>query len=223
MLFVTFFREKVNKFLLFVQNKWRLHGIVRFNQSVIIAKGASFEGAASIGDGSFFSGKMGYGSYMCENCHITGDIGRFTSIAAEVRSAQGTHPLGSPFATTSPMFYSLRKQTMTTFAKEQRFNELRSPIKIGNDCWIGVRAFIAGGVTVGDGAVILAGAVVTKDVPPYAVVGGVPAKVLKYRFDEDTIAFLLHTKWWDKPIDWLRNNSDLLCDVDRLRKMLDEN
>lgn len=223
MFIITGFREIIHKWSLFFQNKRRLHGIVRFNSSVFIAKGSLFEGADSIGDGSSFSGNMGYGSYMCEDCHITGSIGRFTSIAAEVRSAQGTHPTGSPFATTSPMFYSLRKQTMTTFATEQRFEELRPPVKIGNDCWIGTRAFLAGGVTVGDGAVILAGAVVTKDVPSYAVVGGVPAKILKYRYDEETVAFLLRTKWWDKPIDWLRNNSDLLCDVDRLKKVLGEN
>lgn len=222
MFLVTGIRERIHKWTLFLQNKRRFHGIVRFNSSVTIAKGSSFEGADSIGDGSFFSGSMGYGSYMCEDCHITGDIGRFTSIAAEVRSAQGIHPTGSPFATTSPMFYSLRKQTMTTFSTEQRFKELRPPVKIGNDCWIGARSFLAGGVTVGDGAIILAGAVVTKDIPPFAVVGGVPANVLKYRYDEETIAFLLRTKWWEKPIDWLQKNSDLLCDIERLKKELGE-
>lgn len=111
---------------------------------------------------------------------------------------------------------------MTTFAKEQRFNELRPPVKIGNDCWIGTRVFLAGGITVGDGAVILAGAVVTKDVPPFAVVGGVPAKILRYRYDTETIDFLQHIRWWEKPIEWLNQNSHLFCDIDQLRKVLDE-
>ena len=222
MFILTGIRQAARKWSLFLRNKRRFHGIVRFNSSVRIVEGSSFEGSDSIGDGSSFAGRMGYGSYMCEDCHIVGEIGRFTSIAAEVRSAQGIHPTGAPFATTSPMFYSLRKQTMTTFSTEQRFEELRPPVKIGNDCWIGVRVFLSGGVTVGDGAVILSGAVVTKDVPPYAIVGGVPARILRYRYDEETIDFLLRTKWWDKPLDWLRDNSHLLCDIEQLKKALDE-
>ena len=222
MFIITHIQESLRKERLFLRNKRKFHGIVRFNRTVKIVEGSSFEGSDSIGDRSTFAGRMGYGSYMCDNCHIVGDIGRFTSIAAEVRSTQGVHPTGAPFATTSPMFYSLCKQTMTTFATEQRFDELKSPVKIGNDCWIGTRVFLAGGVTVGDGAILLAGAVVTKDIPPYAIVGGVPARVLRYRYDEETIAFLKQVKWWDKPLDWLRDNSHLLCDIEQLKKALNE-
>lgn len=222
MLIISGITRRYKRWTLFLHNKLRWHGVVRFNASVKIAKGSEFEGADSIGDGSSFSGRMGYGSYLCEGCHIVGNIGRFTSIAAEVRSAQGIHPTDAPFATTSPMFYSLRKQTMTTFATEQRFEELRSPVQIGNDCWIGARAFLTGGITIGDGAVVLAGAVVTKDVPPYAVVGGVPAKVLRYRYDEETIASLIRIQWWNKSLDWLRANSHLLCNVEELKKELGE-
>lgn len=222
MFIITGIRQALRKWSLFLRNKRRFHGIVRFNSSVWIAEGSSFEGSDSIGDGSSFAGNMGYGSYLCENCHIVGDIGRFSSIAAEVRAAQGIHPTSAPFATTSPMFYSLRKQTMTTFSPEQRFEELRPPVKIGNDCWIGARVFLSGGVTVGDGAVILAGAVVTKDIPPYAIAGGIPARILRYRYDPETIDFLLRTKWWDKPLGWLRDNSHLLCDIEQMKKALDE-
>ena len=222
MFILTHIQESIRKEILFLRNKRKFHGIVRFSRTVKIVEGSSFEGSDSIGDRSTFAGRMGYGSYMCENCHIVGDIGRFTSIAAEVRSAQGVHPTGAPFATTSPMFYSLRKQTMTTFATEQRFDELKPPVKIGNDCWIGTRVFLAGGVTVGDGAILLAGAVVTKDIPPYAVAGGVPARILRYRYDEETMAFLKQARWWDKPLDWLRDNSHLLCDIEQLKKVLNE-
>ena len=222
MFLISSIEQRYKRWKQFFRNKSRWHGIVRFNSSVRIAEGSSFEGANSIGDNSSFAGSMGYGSYMCEYCHLTGDIGRFTSIAAEVRSSQGIHPTETPFATTSPVFYSLRKQSMVTFATEQRFEELRPPIRIGNDCWIGTRAFLAGGVTVGDGAVILSGAVVTKDVPPYAIVGGVPARVLRYRYDEETISFLLRTTWWNKSLDWLRSNSHLLCDIKQLKTILDE-
>ena len=84
--------------------------------------------------------------------------------------------------------FGFRKGISETFIK---------PCEIGNDVWIGDNVFIKSGVKIGDGAVVGAGAVVTKDVPPYAVVVGVPARVIKYRFDEKTIAELLELKWWD--------------------------
>ncbi len=98
------------------------------------------------------------------------------------------------------------------------FEELRPMAIIGNDCWIGENVFYVGGITIGDGAVVLAGAVVTKDVPPYAIVGGVPAKVLKYRYDDDTIQFLLRIKWWNNSIEWLRENWQLMTDIDKLKE-----
>lgn len=210
-------------YIQFLRLKMRWHGIVRFNRSVRMADDAMFEGANSIGDGSYFSGHMGYGSYMCGGCYLEGTIGRFSSIGADVRSARGTHPIAYPYATTSPVFFSLRKQAMDTFATAEKFDELLPHVTIGNDCWIGNRVEIKGGTTVSDGAVVLAGAVVTHDVPPYAVVGGVPAKILRYRYDDATIAWLLKVRWWDKPIDWLRENWELMCDMDKLREALDDN
>jgi acetyltransferase-like isoleucine patch superfamily enzyme len=171
-----------------------------------------------------FSGEMGFGSYIGPNSSLAGKIGRFTSIAPFVQSNHGRHPLTKPFATTSPAFYSLMKQNGATFSKKQYYDEFvfadpanKYPIIIGNDCWIGQSVFIAGGVTVGDGAAVLAHAVVTRDIPPYAIAGGVPAKVIKYRYDENDIQFLLNYKWWDRDISWLRDNADLLCNMDMLK------
>ena len=192
---------------------------MRFNRSTSISAESAFEGANSIGNRSAFSGSMGYGTYIGTDCHVEANIGRFTSIGAELRIARGTHPLGAPFVTTSPVFYSLQKQAMYTFAKEQRFEELRPMASIGNDVWIGDRVSITGGLTIGDGAVVLSGAVVTKDVPPYAIVGGVPAKILKYRFDEETIAFLLKSQWWDRPVEWLKSNWVLFSNLDEMKKV----
>jgi len=96
-------------------------------------------------------------------------------------------------------------------------------VRIGNDCWIGESVLLIGGITVGDGAVILAGAVVTKDVPPYAIVGGVPAHVLKYRYDNETIEFLTRIKWWNNNEEWLKKNYRLMCNIDNLKKYYQNN
>lgn len=84
----------------------------------------------------------------------------------------------------------------------------KGPVRIGNDVWIGARATILSGVTVGDGAVIAAGAVVTKHVPPYAIVGGVPARVIKHRFPPETIAQLMRISWWEWPPEVVRGRKD---------------
>lgn len=102
----------------------------------------------------------------------------------------------------APTTYPLRPPTLTE--KE------RKGITIGNDVWVGLRAVIMSGVTVGDGAVIGTGAIVTRDVPPYAIVVGSPAKVLKYRFDADTIRKLQSIRWWDWPEERIRKEADLL-------------
>ena len=86
----------------------------------------------------------------------------------------------------------------------------KGDIVVGNDVWIGMDVHIMAGVKIGDGAVIAAGAVVTKDVPPYAIVGGNPARVLKYRFSQDIIDKLLKIKWWDWPVYKVYDNIDLI-------------
>lgn len=98
-----------------------------------------------------------------------------------------------------------------SIAKESAFSLRKGDIHIGNDVWIGRDAVIMGGVHIGDGAVIATHAVVTKDVEPYTIVGGNPAKPLKKRFDEDTIKKLLKIKWWDWPVYKVMENLDLLC------------
>ena len=99
-----------------------------------------------------------------------------------------------------------------------RFADNNYPVVIGNDCWIGDGVSIIGGVKIGDGAVILAGAIVTKDIPPYAIVGGIPAQIIKYRYSEQDINFLLKFQWWNKDPKWLNNNSELFLDIEKLKK-----
>lgn len=184
----------------------------------IALNNSEFEGANSIGPHSIFAGKLGYGTYMANNCHIIANIGRFTSIGPYVRTNRGVHPISEPYATTCPMFYSTQKKNGKTFVNRMMFDEFLQTPEIGNDVWIQENVFFSAGITIGDGAVILAGAVVTKDVPPYAIVGGVPAKILKYRYDDDTIKFLLNYKWWNKGIEWFESNWMLMCNIEQLKR-----
>lgn len=179
---------------------------------------STFEGANRIFNNTSFKGHLGYGSFIGENSNLQGVVGRFTSIAPFVDWNPGAHPYQSPYVSTCPMFFSTHKQTGTTFANRQCFVEYKGGVTIGNDCWIGQHVFLVGGVTIGDGAVVLAGAVVTKDVPPYAIVGGVPAKIIRYRYDEATIKWLLEIKWWNNDIKWFEDNWKLLNDIDKLKK-----
>lgn len=197
--------------------KFKFRDKLKFDISCDIGLKSTFEGANKIYPNTRFGGTMGYGSYISNDCHIYAEIGRFSSIAPFVRTNNGIHPYTEPYATTCPMFFSTRRQNGHCFADRMMFQESKPIAKIGSDCWICENVFICGGVEIGDGAVVMAGAVVTKDVPPYAIVGGVPARVLKYRYDEETIKFLLDFRWWDRDLDWLRGNWELLNDIEKLK------
>ncbi len=152
---------------------------------------------------------LGDYSYINSNTKIRNTkIGKFCSIASEVKIVLGWHPTG--LISTHPAFYSTNK-LFKTFSRENYFKEYRD-VKIGNDVWIGEEVMIPGGIKIGDGAVIAARSVVTKDVPPYAVVGGIPGKIIKYRFKQEEINFLLDFKWWDKEEKWFEENHTLFLD-----------
>ena len=140
--------------------------------------------------------RMGKNSYACNYfcvSNIETKIGNFCSIADNVTLGTTFHPINRlsthPFTYFEPMRLS-KKYPLKNFTYHK-------PVTVGNDVWIGKHVTVMDGITIGDGAVIGTNAVVTKDVPPYAIMVGIPARVLRYRFDEQTIKDLLRLKWWD--------------------------
>lgn len=135
---------------------------------------------------------------------INADIGSFCSIANDVCIGLATHTLS--FISTSPIFTEIKNGTGHSWATTNVHAKVNKRIVIGNDVWIGHGAKILNGAKVGDGAVIAAGAIVTKDVAPYAIVGGVPAHIIRMRFPENIINKLLNFKWWNLPESVLKGN-----------------
>ncbi len=193
----------------------RKYGI-SYGKGVFIGFSVAFEGDNSFERNSSITGSsIGYGSYLGVNTQISKTkIGRYCSIGPDVKCIFGKHPTHT-IVSSHPAFFSTRGQAGFTYVQEQKFDEFEAPrdkggkysIVIGNDVWIGANVTLLDGVHIGDGAIIASNSVITKDVTPYTIVGGVPAKTIKQRFTEEQIKFLLTFKWWEKPKTWVATNA----------------
>ncbi|MHA2939516.1 CatB-related O-acetyltransferase [Vibrio sp. RC27] len=176
-----------------------------------VSPNSSFSEYAHILDGATISNSsIGRFSRINGATLSNATIGAFTTVTRRsVVGGGGDHPLDQ--VSYHSLFYMPDKKqhpnlTLSTIDKYP--NALKRVI-IGNDVWVGSDAFIKHGVTIGDGAVVASGSIVTKDVPPYAIVGGVPAKVIKYRHeDKELRAALIESQWWNWPVAALQVISD---------------
>ncbi|HIF9056738.1 TPA: CatB-related O-acetyltransferase [Photobacterium damselae] len=162
-----------------------------------------------LGDAVILESKLGRGTYIGSGAKITNTkIGRFCSIAKNLNIVSGNHPTNG-FVSTHPMFYLSENKTVCNMGLNVLDKSIYEPISyvnntnyhvvIGNDVWIGQNVTILNGVTIGDGAIIATGAVVNKDVEAYSLYGGVPAKKIKNRFNEEELNYVKALNWfnWD--------------------------
>ena len=153
-----------------------------------VVRGAQVSNGVQLGDFTF----VNCGAILC-----SGELGRFCSIAPYAIIGPQEHP--TSYLSTSTKLYSRDN----VFGAPSDWNNNPEPPRIGSDVWIGASAFIRQGVQIGHGAVVGASAVVTHDVPPYAIVAGAPATLIRFRFPADVVAELLETRWWERSTDEL--------------------
>ncbi len=178
---------------------------------------SAFEEGTRVGNSTkVYNTSMGTFSYLAQwsivqNC----TIGRYCSIGPETMIGLGIH--ATNIISTHPSFFSCRKHAVS-YLKVPSISEYQR-VQIGSDVWIGARVIIRDGVTVGDGAIIGAGSVVTKDVKPYTINAGAPAREIGRRFSEEVAEKLIEFAWWDRGVTFCKEHSELFHDPERFLEL----
>lgn len=220
----------INKTVRALRNLCRIKRINNMKNSKIsyrtyVCSETVFEGLNVVKDkSSIISCNIGYASYLSSYCTIINtDVGKYCSIASNVKIISGNHPTND-YVSTHPLLYSARKYAGIQYVSKSSFKEYTYVLNtknrfcvIGNDVWIGTSSMIMSGVTIGNGAIIAAGSIITKDIEPYAIVAGVPAKIVRYRFQKNDIKFLENLCWWNKEEEWIQKHINLFSDIRKLK------
>jgi len=217
---LDFFGDILNKEIELRHNLYYNPDKVWLRGSPRIEGTCTFSGYNVVLDGSrLINTIMDRYSTVGRGCEIRNTrIGKFCSIGSEVIIGLERHP-SRGFISTYGAFYLGKPTGTPSFVNKQLFEE-DLPVQIGNDVWIGSRAMILGGIGVGDGAIIGAGSIVTKTVEPYSVVAGIPARLIRKRYDPKNIKRLLDFAWWDKEIEWIRKNAAAFSDEEKFFELI---
>ncbi|WP_349680300.1 MULTISPECIES: CatB-related O-acetyltransferase [Kordiimonas] len=175
-----------------LKDKYSFH-----SKNIMMSQWIDFEPGVLFGDQCMINtvqiGKYSSASPGTELINV--EMGRYTSVGHAVKIGMSQHPLD--WLTTNAFTYRYKKFGGKFNDAGRTYASFPDKTVIGNDAWIGAKAVITGGITIGNGAVVAAGSVVTKDVPDYAIVGGNPARIIRYRFDEKLCQRLSESAWWD--------------------------
>lgn len=210
-----------NLYLIYLKQKLKGKDVF-FSKNSRINTNNFFEGNNYIG-GIIKDCRVGWGTYIMDQCRFDNCyIGRYCSIAEETKMVyKHGHPM--KYVSTSPIFSS-REAFVNTYLTEKNgkayaldeyieYEGKKWNAVIGNDVWIGTRAILLGAIKIGDGVVIGANTVVDKDIPPYAIVVGNPARIIGYRFERDQIDKLLKIKWWNEKEEWIKDKLNYFSDI----------
>ena len=167
--------------------------------------------------------EIGFGTFVGGNSNIARcKVGKYSVIG--FKALVGGHPIHD-IPSIHPALYSAKAQYGFTYVDDDSYQEFRDAdeehhaIVIGNDVW-STNVEIIQGITIGDGAVVMASAIVTKNVPPYAIVAGIPAKIIGYRFEPEDIEFLLKLRWWDRGEEWIQSHAQYFSSIETLKNVV---
>ncbi len=218
--------------MFFIRKRLERTKKIKFGKKVLFNRASVFEGRNYLStNAKLIDSHIGFASYIGANSDFrNAHIGKYTSIGPNVLCILGNHP-SNTFVSTHPAFFSTRKQVGFSYTEKPLFEEFAKPLKentnysivVGNDVWIGANTSIIDGVTIGDGAIIAANSLINKDIPPFTIYGGVPAKLIKERFQEDEKKFLIDFKWWEKGDEWIAANAQSFTDIMNFHKKFKKN